>query len=142
MCGGLFWVDEARMVEFGFDAVKGKPQVKAPSEKEMLDFLAGPALPKDKEIYLRMRVWWAANDVWRWLPNPKPAFSKEHVKNLKALSALLDESKSDQRIIKAEIARELGDFESAFSCFHTSSRRAMSMRPALSGNWLRRRFGR
>ena len=78
----------------------------------MLDFLAGPALTKDKEIYLRMRVWWAANDAWRWLPNPRPTFSKEHVKNLKALSALLDKSKSDQRIIKAEIAREMGNFES------------------------------
>ena len=33
------------------------------------------------------------------------------MENLKALSALLDESKSDQRIIKAEIARELGEFE-------------------------------
>jgi hypothetical protein len=110
-CGGLFWVDAARMVEIGFDAVKGKPQVKAPSKKEMLDFLAGTALTEDKQVYLRMRVWWAANDVWRWLPNPKPTFSKEHVKNLKALSALLDESNSDQRIIKAEIARELGEFE-------------------------------
>ena len=77
----------------------------------MQDFLAGPALPKDKEIYLRMRAWWAANDVWRWLPNPKPAFSKEQVKNLKALSALLDESEPDQRILKAEIARELGSFD-------------------------------
>jgi hypothetical protein len=111
MCGGLFWVVKAHEVEIGFDAAKGKPQVNAPSGKEMLDFLAGPALPKDKEIYLRMRAWWAGNDVGRWLPNPKSTFSKEHVENLKALSALLDESKSDQRIIKAEIAREMGNFE-------------------------------
>ena len=111
VCGGLFWVDETEQVDIGFDAAKGKPQVKAPSEKEMMEFLAGPDLPKDKEIYLRMRVWWAANDVWRWLPNPKPAFSKEHVKNLKSLFALLDESNQDQRILKAEIARELGNFE-------------------------------
>jgi len=33
------------------------------------------------------------------------------VKNLKALSALLDETEPNQRIIKAEIARELGDFD-------------------------------
>jgi len=110
-CGELFWVDETEEVDIGFDAAKGKPQVKAPSEKEMQDFLSGFALPKDKEICLRMRVWWAANDVWRWLPNPKPIFSKEQVKNLKALSALLDESDPDQRIYKAEIARELGRFD-------------------------------
>ena len=95
----------------GFEAANGKPQVLAPPEKEMLGFLTGPGLPKDKEIYLRMRAWWSANDVWRWLPNPKPAFSKEQVKNLKALSALLDESEPNQRILKAEIARELGCFD-------------------------------
>lgn len=110
-CGGLFWIDETEKVDIGFDAAKGKPQVKTPSEKEMSDFLTGPALPKDKEIYLRMRVWWAANDVWRWIPNPKTAFSKEQVKNLKALVALLDESEPGQRILKAEIARELGRFD-------------------------------
>ena len=110
-CGGLFWVDETEQVDIGFDAAEGKPQVKAPSEKEMMNFLVGPDLPKDKEIYLRMRVWWAANDVWRWLPNPKPAFSKEHVKNLKSIFVLLDESEPGERILKAEIARELGDFK-------------------------------
>ena len=30
---------------------------------ELLDFLAGPRLAKDKDIYLRMRAWWTANDV-------------------------------------------------------------------------------
>jgi hypothetical protein len=29
------------------------------------------------ELYLRVRTWWAANDAWRWVPNPKSAFSKE-----------------------------------------------------------------
>ena len=111
VCGILFWVDEAVEVDSGFDAAKGKIKVQAPSEKELLDHLAVPDLPKDKEIYLRMHAWWKANDVWRWLQNPKPLFSKEQVKNLKTLSVLLDESEPDQRILKAEIARELGEFE-------------------------------
>ena len=33
MCGGLFWVVVAHEVEIGFDASKGKPQVKALSGK-------------------------------------------------------------------------------------------------------------
>jgi hypothetical protein len=111
VCGGLFWVDEVKEVEVGFEAAKGKPQVMAPSEKEMLNFLADQGLPKDKEIYLRMRCWWNANDTWRWVPSPKPAFSPEQVKNLDALSALFDESEPNQRILKAEIARELGRFD-------------------------------
>jgi endogenous inhibitor of DNA gyrase (YacG/DUF329 family) len=112
VCSGqLFWVDEAKEVDVGFDAAKGKPQVMAPSEKEMLNFLAGQGLPKDKEIYLRMRCWWNANDAWRHVPNPKPAFSPEQVKNLEALSAFFDESLPGHRILKAEIARELGRFD-------------------------------
>jgi hypothetical protein len=50
-------------------------------------------------------------NAWRWVPNPKPAFSEAQVQNLKALSAILDESEPNQRIIKAEIVRELGNFE-------------------------------
>jgi hypothetical protein len=111
VCAGLFWVDEAKEVDVGFDAAIGKPQVLAPSEKEMLNFLGGQAMPKEKEIYLRMRCWWLANDAWRWVQSPKPAFSLEQMKNLDALSALFDESLPGHRILKAEIARELGNFE-------------------------------
>jgi hypothetical protein len=112
VCSGqLFWVDEAKEVDVGFDAAKGKPQVMAPSEKEMLNFLADQTLPKAQEIYLRMRCWWKANDAWRRLSDPKPAFSPEQVKNLDALSALFDESLPGHRILKAEIARELGRFD-------------------------------
>lgn len=111
VCSGLFWVEEAVEVDSGFEAAEGKKKIQAPSEKNLLDYLVGQALPKTQEKYLRFRAWWAANDVWRRLSNPKPAFSKDQVKNLKALSALLDESDQDQRIFKAEIARELGNFE-------------------------------
>jgi len=65
----------------------------------------------NKELYLRMRCWWNANDPWRRLSDPKPAFSPEQVKNLEALSALFDESLPGHRILKAEIARELGKFD-------------------------------
>ncbi len=110
-CLNLFWVDEAVHVSSGFEAANGKPPVMAPSEKEILNFLGGPALPKNKEIYLRVRAWWAANDAWRWVPNPKPAFSEAQVKNIKALSEMFDEEEPIERILKAEIARELGNFE-------------------------------
>ena len=110
-CGGLFWVDEAVEVDSGFDAAKGKQQVLAPSEKELLGFLAEPALPEDKELYVRVSAWRSANDAWRWVPNATPAFSKDQVQNLKALSEMLDETEPNQRILKAEIARELGEFD-------------------------------
>ena len=111
VCGGLFWVDESVEVDMGFDAAKGKQQVMAPSGKEMLEFLSRPALPRDKEMFLRVAAWRSANDAWRRVPNATPAFSKDQVQNLKALSELLDQMEPNQRILKAEIARELGNFE-------------------------------
>ena len=107
----MFWVDEAKDVDIGFDAAEGKPKVLAPSEKELQDFLAGHDLPKKKEIYLRQHAWWAANDAWRWLPNATPAFSKDEEQNLHALSRMLDETEPNQRILKAEIDRELCEFD-------------------------------
>ena len=47
---GVFRVDEAVEVDTGFDSAKDKQQVLAPSGKEMLEFLSGPALPRDKEV--------------------------------------------------------------------------------------------
>ena len=111
VCAGLFWVDETVEVDTGFDAAKGKQQVLAPSEKELLGFLTGPALPRDKELYVRVTAWRSANDAWRRVPNATSAFSKEQTQNLHALSAMLDETEPNQRILKAEIAREMGEFE-------------------------------
>jgi hypothetical protein len=111
VCGGLFWVEEAVEADMGFDAAKGNLPVIAPSEKEIRNFLTVATLAKDKEFYLRLRLWWKANDSWRYVPDAKPALSNEQVKNLEALSALFDESLPGHRILKAEIARELGRFD-------------------------------
>lgn len=110
MCGGLFWVEEAKKVDSGFEAAERKPKVLAPSENDLVAYLSSETLLKKKEFYLRMRCWWNANDAWHRLPDPKPAFSQEQVKNLEALSALFDESLPGHQILKAEIARELGRF--------------------------------
>jgi hypothetical protein len=111
VCSRLFWVDEAVEVDTGFDAAQGKQQVLAPSEKELLGLLTGPALPRDKELYVRVSAWRSANDAWRRTSNATPTFSKDQEQNLHALSDMLDEKEPNQRILKAEIARELGEFD-------------------------------
>ena len=60
---------------------------------------------------MRVSAWRSANDAWRRVPNATSAFSKEQTQNLHALSAMLDETEPNQRILKAEIAREMGEFE-------------------------------
>lgn len=110
-CKGLFWVEEADEVAAGFEAAAGKQKVLNPSEGELLVFLSGTALAKDKEMYLRQRAWWAANDAWRHARGGKTKFSEAQVRNLQAFSAMLDETREIERIFKAEIARELGQFD-------------------------------
>jgi hypothetical protein len=119
-CKGLFWVEEAEklgyeigsaMVGINIDFLRRKNAVLVPLESDIILYLASNNLPKEKEIYLRLRLWWKANDAWRKVPNSNPTFSPEQVKNLMSLSALLDESLPEHRILKAEIARELGKFD-------------------------------
>jgi hypothetical protein len=62
-------------------------------------------------MFLRVAAWRSANDAWRRNPNATPAFSKDQEQNLKALSDMLDEKEPNQRILKAEIARELGEYD-------------------------------
>jgi hypothetical protein len=111
VCSGLFWVLSAKRLKGSFEAAKNGQKVLAPSEKELLDYLEKPESPEEWEVYLRLRAWWTANDAWRWKMFPKPVFSNAQVKNLNALSEMLDESKPGHRIVKAEIARELGKFD-------------------------------
>lgn len=69
----------------------------------------------DEEEILRMELLWAFNDRVR---QGKSLFESEDEKtiwltNMNALSELLDESDVYSRMIKAEIAREQGNFELA-----------------------------
>lgn len=64
-----------------------------------------------RHLYLRVRAWWASNDRFRQTGRARPR-SREATQNLVHLFELLDERKSaDQRLMKAEVARELGRFD-------------------------------
>ena len=65
---------------------------------------------KSKEIYARVRAWWLGNDSRRGSTDPSVLTSME-IANLRCLSNLLDESNHQERLVKAEILRELGEFE-------------------------------
>jgi hypothetical protein len=75
---------------------------------------------REREIHLRVRIWWSDNDPWRhggagpWIPYAeRPTAERE---NLERLAQLLGEEPSDEesmRLLRAEIARELGCFEEA-----------------------------
>jgi len=69
-------------------------------------------LGRKKERYLRRRAWWKGNDKRRGA-NIKQNLSDEERENLQALDKMLDPSNDNDRIMNAEIKRELGQFEDA-----------------------------
>jgi hypothetical protein len=107
VCGNLFWMDKFNYVGSGDN---GQKRVLGPSEKELFVFLSVKTLDKERELLVRQQAWWTANDAWRHSQG-KTNFSEAQVNNLQTLSEMLDESQEIERIFKAEIARELGDFE-------------------------------
>jgi len=96
------------------DIEPGIPQCIAPSAEELFAFLDTNISDVKKERYLRIRAWWAGNDVRR-KSRKKHHLSEKEAKNIQALVALLIESDKNDRIMKAEIMRELGRFDDAIS---------------------------
>lgn len=120
-CCALVWLDdEEKIGEVSWGAPSQAAPVDTtdfddaigfslPALQEYFAFLANAVLDPSKEKYVRMRLWWAGNDVRR--PNATAKImAAEERDNLLAFSFLLDESDDEQRLMKAEALRELGHF--------------------------------
>lgn len=111
-CKHLFWIDEAKKVKTEDNGAELLAlDYMEPSES---DYYKAASTEKDKTklVYLRIRAWRAWNDQWRKQPTVTVAkLSPEAKSNMNALSALLNESKPEERLLKAEVARELGQFD-------------------------------
>jgi len=96
---------------------------KLPNFDEYLALAEKGVETKDKERYIRLHAWWLGNDVRRWTQNKKMCWrqneeipiSDREASNLEALAKLLDESKPEDILMKAEIMRELGRFNDAIA---------------------------
>lgn len=119
--GTLLWIDEQTEAgevdpwkETADDAIEfadARPSA-TPTLGEYTAFLHGGIADRGKERYVRLRAWWAGNDPRRTSPEARPLDSCE-VENLRAVIGLLDEAEANDRIMKAEAFRELGEFARA-----------------------------
>ena len=97
----------------------------APSANDYFIFLQKRVCDSEQERYLRLRAWWAGNDARRDGEEPSP-LSDDEIANLDAYAALLDESDENDRIIKAEIMRELSQYDDAITLLSTPFREQLA----------------
>lgn len=91
------------------------PQIRYLEQAEHFEALAlGMAATPARERYLRLWAWWIGNDPQRRGEPARPRTEQE-IDSLEALSRLLDEQNPNERMMKAEIARELGRFRVALA---------------------------
>jgi len=94
----------------------------------------GIAENKDEEFYIRQRIWWAYNDRIR---KGQEIFNDKSdelrwIKNVKKLKELLDHSDINQKIMIAEINRNLGDFDNCIGVIQSIDNDEL--------NWLKEKF--
>ena len=123
-CRQCYWLRDARevgLLERGRPdaepAWQAAPPVAEPTETEYYRAIRrGLAVDPRQERALRIHAWWRRNDAFRGIPGMKPArlaAGDAWRRNLQALAALLDEAAEGDRLMKAEVLRELGDVGSA-----------------------------
>jgi hypothetical protein len=114
------WLDKARKLgeEDPFGSISSWPDAPGYEELTEQDYLTASKMKlansTEKIRYIRIRAWWAANDVLRRGGNEGTAgLSEEARGNLQSLLTDLSEDDEQQRLMKSEVARELGCFEEA-----------------------------
>jgi len=109
------WAGEGRQIDPAWTAAQ---EVQEPSEEEYyLALEKGLAVDSQQERTLRVLAWWRRNDAFRDAPQAQAGSIANAPgtcrKNLEALASLLDEVDENDRLMRAEVLRELGEFESA-----------------------------
>lgn len=128
--GPFFWVSDAKELgEIAYWSNKNVPDewkqakyIRFLTEAEYLEAIEmGMGKTQDKNFYLRLLAWWAANDPLRQNEAQQNKTAKKSPfllgskarKNLEQLVKLLSLTDPNQRIMKAEALRQLGRFEEA-----------------------------
>jgi hypothetical protein len=127
-CRSFFWIaDAAERGDTGSRLPAGDEDpiayVRELSAQELMEAIdAGVARSTQQEIQLRIRVWHYSNDPCRaaHLPESSAHTSAEARHNLTRLMQLLDETDPQARLLKAEAARELGEFDATLALLETT----------------------
>ncbi len=130
-CKHLFWIDEAKKLGDTNKGWKGqgKLEPRSPESPTVLDFytIVPSIKDKEKQRYIRTHLWHCANDPYRdGASTGKVSFSAEAKASMEVLSKLLDDKDPEDRLAKAEIARELGQFDRCIKLLSVSFDKRLS----------------
>jgi len=133
-CGECYWRADAELIgtidwndcdrqQIDLARTPTKAVVEPTEEEYYQAIEKGLATDLKQERSLRMLAWWRRNDAFRFFGKLKkaaraPAQGKQSTplpwrENLAALLPLLDEGNNNDCLMKAEVLRQLGDFEAA-----------------------------
>jgi hypothetical protein len=117
-CQASIWIDEQDKAGEIDDSSKNEKfkdakSYRTPKLKDYFNILNIGNLDKKKELYLRFRAWWAGNDERRETVSARNYLSDEEKANLEGLYRILDYSNDNDRLMMAELKRELGEFDDA-----------------------------
>jgi hypothetical protein len=123
-CEKDYWLADAQKVGtvelWGYKDHKVNPewdtvrQVEEPTEDEYYAAIeAGLSKTPQQERILRVLAWWRRNDAYRTKGGATFSVSDACRENLEALLKLMDREKDEDRLMKGEVLRELGQFEAA-----------------------------
>ena len=131
-CAASFWIEDTKEIEvIGWDKkieisdLISEPiqntstntiRYKDPTVKIYLQGLAEPNLSKEKEVYLRTKLMQLYNDVNRDQKVQSPITEAQN-ENWNRLLEILDSNDSQEKLLKVEIYREMGNFEEAKKAF-------------------------
>jgi hypothetical protein len=119
-CDTIFWLSKAKEVGTYEWGDQDKPEGQQADKARFLqlpDYFAalsiGLAETKEEETYIRRQIWWAYNDRIRMGQTIFVSGEDEvlYTQNCTRLMMLLDPSDSGQKIMLAELKRNLGDFD-------------------------------
>jgi hypothetical protein len=127
-CAECYWLADARSVgvipswgdasEAVDPAWTAAPEVQEPTEDEYYKAIhGGLAVGSQQERILRTLAWWRRNDAFRDFQADSGATtdkgSEECRRNMETLAVLLSQENENNWLMKAEVLRELGQFESS-----------------------------
>lgn len=118
-CKEFVWLLDAPVIGQGDSGTRGSTPAYLKLSLEDLEaaLRSGVAKDADRLRYLRVRLWWASNDPVRGsMPSGTvgaPIRTSAVRENMQALFTELSEKSEAERLIKAELARELGQMPEA-----------------------------